>query len=368
MNVYTSDFDKLIREFEVLPQTISETTFLNICRYSGSRFEEICSRILAFYFQPSNEHGLKSLLLSSLLEIITENKYKMPNEQFSIETEAYIEEKYLDILIRGESFAIGIENKIGAEVYNPLDAYAKLIDLNHKNNYKVVLSFRKITKDYELKNIKDNGFIIIYYDVFFRVIKDNLGSYYSNANPKYITFLFDFINTIESMSNNTVINDPQSRFFFDNSEKIENLIDKFHQHTNRVLEIQKEQIAILRNKISEKSGVKWWAYLDWDLGYAEFNNEMPRIGIESNYKASDYDPLKKFEIYITAWTLKDWAFYEKDILEKYSRDKYYLDTKTRNRAYLHMEVIEGNDQDKIIERLHEYYIFLKELVSQKTKK
>lgn len=363
----TSEFDKLIREFGALPQTISETTFMSICKHSGSRFEEICSRILAFYLQPSNEHGLKSLVLSSLLEIITENKYKLHSGQFSVETEAYIDGKYLDILVKGDSFAIGIENKIGAEVYNPLDAYRKLIELSHVNNYKVILSFRKIVKEYELKNIKENEFTIIYYDDLFRVLKNNLGRYYSNANAKYITFLFDFINTIEGMSNNTVINDSQSIFFFDNSEKIEDLIAKFNRHNDKILEMQKNNIAILSDKISEKSGVKWWAWQGWDLGYGEFDNNKPRIGIEASYEISDYDPLKKFRVYITAWNLKDWAFYEGDILKKYSREKYFLDTNTQNRAYLYMESIEDNNQDMIIEKLYEYYIFLKELVDQKTK-
>lgn len=358
------EFDKLIREFEALPKTISEITFMNICKYPGSRFEEICSRILAFYLQPSNEHGLKDLVLSSLLEIITENKYKLHSEQFSVSTEVYIEEKYLDILVKGDSFAIGIENKIGAEVYNPLDIYRKLIELSHSNNYKIILSHRKIEKEYELKKIKENGFKIIYYGDFFRVIKNNLGSYYSNASSKYITFLFDFINTMES---NTVINEPQSKFFFDNAEKIEDLITKFNRHTNDVFEMQKSQIAILCHKISEKSGVKWWIYEGWDLGYGEFDKDKPRIGIESNYETSDYNPLKKFRIYITAWNLKDWAFYEGDILKKYGREKYFLDTNTRNRAYLHMEVIEDDNQDMIVEKLYEYYIFLKELVAEKAK-
>lgn len=364
MNI--SEFDKLIREFEVLPQIVSETTFMNICKHSRSRFEEICSRILAFYLQPLNEHGLKDLLLSSLFEIMgVTNEYKMYNEKLFIETEAYIEGKFLDILVKGDSFALGIENKIGAEVYNPLDVYKKLIELNHKNNYKVVLSVRKIEKKHELKNIERNEFSIIYYNDFFQIVKNNLGNYYSTANSKYITFLFDFINTIENMSRSTVIEDPQSIFFFDNSKKLEELITQFNNHKNRIWDIQKSSIATLRDEISQKTGVKWWAWQDWDLGYNDFDKNKPRIGIESNYETFNYDPLKKFKIFITTWNLKDWSFYEADVLKKYSDEKYKLDTKTRNRAYLHMDVIENNNQELIVEKLDEYYIFLKELVESR---
>jgi hypothetical protein len=365
MNI--TEFDKLIREFEILPKCISETTFMNICKHSRSRFEEICSRILSFYLQPSNEHGLKDLVLSSFFElVVTENPFSFYNEKISVETEAYIEGKFLDILVKGESFTLGIENKIGAELYNDLSVYKKLIEQIHKtNNYKVVLSVRKIEKEYELKKIEENGFLKIYYSDLFRVIKNNIGNYYSNANSKYVTFLFDFINTIENMSKSTIIDDPQSLFFFDNSKKIEELITQFNNHSNRVLDIQKSNIATLKDEISIKSGVTWWVWQGWDLGYAEFDKAMPRIGVESSYETHSYDPLKKFRIFITTWNLQDWNFYEKDVLKKYSRDKFFLDTQTDNRAYLHMGVIEDNNQELIVEKLYEYYSFLKELVETK---
>ena len=366
MNI--SEFDKLIKEFEIRPKYVLETTFMNICKHSGSRFEEICSRILAFYLQPLNEHGLKDLVLSSFFELIANsNQFYAHNEKIYVETEAYIEGKWLDILVKGESFALGIENKIGAEVYNPLHIYKKLIRQSHENNYSAVLSVRKIEKDSELKNIEENGFMILYYNDLFQVIKNNLGRYYSNANAKYVTFLFDFINTIEDMSKSSVIDDPQSLFFFDNSKKIEDLIVQFNNHTNRVLSIQKSNIATLKDEISLKSGVEWWAWQGWDLGYAEFefDNAIPKIGIEASYETHNYDPLKKFRIFITTWNLRDWSFYEKDVLKKYNGENYILDTKTNNRAYLHMPVIENNDQESIIAKLYEYYVFLKELVEEK---
>lgn len=265
-------------------------------------------------------------------------------------------------LVKGESFALGIENKIGAELYNDLSIYKKLIEQTHRtNNYKVVLSVRKIEKEYELKKIEENEFDKIYYSDLFRVIKNKLGSYYSNANSRYVTFLFDFINTIENMSKSTVIDDPQSLFFFDNSKKIEELITEFNGHTNRVLDVQKSSIATLRDEISKKSSVAWWAWQGWGLGYAEFDKTMPRIGVESSYLTHDYDPLKKFQIFITTWNLRDWSFYEEDVLKKYSREKYFSD----NKACLRMDIIEDNNQELIIEKLYEYYTFLRELVESK---
>jgi hypothetical protein len=362
MNI--SEFEKLIKEFEIIPKCISETTFMNICKHSGSRFEEICSRILAFYLQPSNEHGLKDLVLCSFLELVAnENLSCLSNEKISVETETYIEGKFLDILVKGESFTLGIENKIGADLYNDLSIYKKLIEKNHKtNNYKVVLSVRKIEKDYELKKLAKNGFVKIYYNDLFRIIKNNFGNYYSNANSKYVTFLFDFINTVEDMSKSTIINDPQSLFFFDNTKKIEELITQFSNHANRILDLQKSNIATLKDSITLRTGANWWAWQGWGLGYSEFDKSMPRIGIESYYVTHNYNPLQKFKITITTWNLRDWDFYEKDVLNKYSKN--ILD-KSQKRAFLQMDVIEDNNQELILEKLHEYYTSLRELVEIK---
>lgn len=356
--------EKLLNEFEKFPEVVSNTTFMEICRHSKSRFEEICSRVLAFYLQPSNEHGLSDLLLKSLIQTLGKDYTIGWNETIFVDTEVYVDGKSLDILVRGDTFVLGIENKINAEVYNPLDIYGKLINQYNENRYKVVLSMRNIHKEYELINIKSNGFIIVYYEDFFSIVKNNIGNYYPNANQKYITYLFDFITTIENMSKNTTINDPQSVFFFDNAERLENLVSQFNQHKGRVLEIQKRNILVNKELISEKAEVDWWIYQGWDLGYNNFIVDGHKIGIEASYTTQDYDPLKLFKIYITTWNLEDWNFYKEDVLKKYPETEYYLDTKSGGRAYLHMSVIENNDTEKIVLKLSEYYTFLKELVTR----
>lgn len=358
--------EELLNEFEKLPKNVSDTTFMEICRHSKNRFEEICSRILAFYLQPTNEHGMRDLFLKSLFEVIDDDYKNLYNEQIIIETEAHEDRKSLDLLVIGNSFVLGIENKIGSEVYNPLDVYSRLIDRYKKQKaYKILMSVRKVSKKYELNNIENNGFKIVYYEQLFTSIKDNIGEYYINANPKYITFLFDFIQTIENMMRSTKIDDPQSMFFFDNSSAIEKFTEEYNQHKDRVLRVQKNEIVTLKEQISLKTGVQWKAWQDWDLVYEEFDKKKHTIGIESSYLVQDYDPLKCFRIFITTWNLKDWHYYEEDILRKYPKEKYFLDTKSNNRAYLHMDKIEDNNQDLILEKLTEYYNFVKQVVESK---
>jgi hypothetical protein len=61
------EIKNLVDQFSKLPKIVRLPTYLELCRYPSSRFEEICSRLLSFFLKPTNEHGLDDLLLSSLL-------------------------------------------------------------------------------------------------------------------------------------------------------------------------------------------------------------------------------------------------------------------------------------------------------------
>ena len=64
-------FEKLIQEFSKLPKAKTKMpTYLEI---SGQpHFENVCSNILAFYFNTNECHGLKDLVLRSFLESLDE--------------------------------------------------------------------------------------------------------------------------------------------------------------------------------------------------------------------------------------------------------------------------------------------------------
>ena len=49
---------EILDKFKGLPKNYPEPTFLEITHYPKRRFEEICSRILSFYFNPAKEHNL----------------------------------------------------------------------------------------------------------------------------------------------------------------------------------------------------------------------------------------------------------------------------------------------------------------------
>jgi hypothetical protein len=364
-------FKKLLEEFNQTPKIIPQSTYLEICKYPGSRFEEICSRILSFFLKPINEHGLNDLFIRSLLDIIAkERNIRFINRQIQVETEVQTEEgKRLDILILSPDFIIGIENKIYASLYNPLDTYKKLIDTKAKkripeeNIFKVVLSIKRITDQNELKKIKENNFVKIYYSDFFEKLKNNVGYYITQANQKYLTFMYDFIQTIENMEGK--FNNQLFQFFTEHKKSLDEMIRLYNEYNKQILDSQKKRIGEILSKINERTKEEWWAWQGWDLGFNSFNKNtnLPRIGIESSYEFSNQNPLGKFIIYITTWKIKDFEPYENILKEKYP-DNFLEKSPDDNRVYLHLEVIENDNENLILEKLELHYKELKEIVNR----
>ncbi|WP_075556248.1 PD-(D/E)XK nuclease family protein [Parabacteroides timonensis] len=355
-------FSTIIRDFAQLPKKEISPTFMEICKYPYNRFEEICSRVLQFYFNPKAEHGFKALWLVSLLDAIKQTQVYQITDNVNVVTEENANGKRIDLTIISDKFVIGIENKTTADVYNPLNEYTRHIQDAYKDKIQIllVLSIKPITCISAKRTLKVNGFISLTYKELFESVYQNLGNYITNSNQKYLTYMLDFMKTIDNMDNsNTNI---ENDFFFKNKEEIEELIGRFNRYKENILSYQKEQISILEQRISDVTGRKWWVWQGWDLGIS-FNDEEHRIGIESSYEATKDDPCAKFHIYITTWKMKDWFPYKDNVL-KHFPEYIFLDEYNDGRSYLHLPIIEGNDQDKIIEALKKTFETMKMITSK----
>ena len=124
------EYKKLLEDFSKIHIPKREKTFMGICQYPASRFEEICSRVLAFYFNPNEEHGFRDLWFRALNQCIKqEGEYCKPKsirlilEEPTKCAESY-ENKRIDIIIEADNTVYAIENKIGAQLYNDLNVYS----------------------------------------------------------------------------------------------------------------------------------------------------------------------------------------------------------------------------------------------------
>lgn len=357
-------YQKILDDFKNLPKTNLNPTFMDICQMGGDRFEERCSQILRFYLNPNGEHKLKGLILNSFLELLGYTDFSFNRKNVEVLTEEMTDDrKFIDITVISDGFVIAIENKIGANLYNPLDSYVTYIHQTYNNRPKkffVVLSVRRITDTGEIKKMNDNGYQYINYQDLFSNVKKNLGLYVADCDQTYFIFLLDFIRTIEKRYYNS--NSEMKRFFYDNSETIENLIKEFNRFKAERLQYQKENIADIKNRVIQKTNANWWVYDGWDL-CTDFNAEANRLGIESSY--GDYnDPLSDFYIYITVWNKKHFEPYEKTLKETFPDCFIDYNAGEGSRIYLHLPVIKGNDHEEIAQKLTDYYYIIKEITDK----
>lgn len=352
--------DELFAEYKKIPKVSQEPTFLEICRYPRRRFEEICSRILKFYFDPNKEHKLDDLFISSLFELLKVKGVRYDFDQVRVITEDNANGKRIDLVIYSPDFVIGIENKISASIYNPLEQYKERIEEYPINNrYNLILSLHEITKKEELEQIERNFFRAITYFDYFNLIKKNIGRYISSCDQKYLMQLFDFMQTLDNMEKPDLITDKISQFFYANSKEIDKMIELYDKNKNLVLEEQKEKISELKDKISEKTESAWWAWQGWDLGFKFCNESMSEIGIESNFKETESGSLGEFEIFITTWNLSCWKPYQEDVIAEYPENKVKI---KGNRVFMHMDsILYDGDDSVLLNKLSEYHGFLKSL-------
>jgi PD-(D/E)XK nuclease superfamily len=112
-------------EFKKVPGRISRPqTFMEIGGYP--HYENVCSNFLAFFFDPEGPHGLGSLFLDALVGAVgVEGVEEGLGGNVSVEREVFTGAgNRIDLLIKSDSHAVLIENKIFAAVANPFEDYA----------------------------------------------------------------------------------------------------------------------------------------------------------------------------------------------------------------------------------------------------
>jgi hypothetical protein len=346
------DLRKLLKIYEALPKNEYEPTYLDICKYSGRRFEEICSRILAFYFQPKNEHRFNTLFLESLFEIIDNDGYNYLDTAIKVIIEENAEGKRIDILILNDFWTIGIENKIWANVYNPLEKYKERIEQYEKpKNYKIILSLREIKNKDEIKKIEKNGFIVVSYSDLFKLVKNKIGNYIKDGNTKYLVFLYDFIQTLENMKGENIMSKELDVFFSENTDRLEDLFNLYQEFKTKKDKKRLDKLAEIHEKIiDETQDKKWQIWQGYDLWFSKNDHD---IGVESWFVEENNDPTACFTIAFTSWAQKYWSQYGEQLKKLYPAGELEVN---ENKTLLYVfDKISGNNEDEIILKLKECY-------------
>lgn len=364
-------YTKALNEFKSLPKPNLDPTFMDICHMGGDRFEERCSQILRFYFEPNGCHKLRDLLLKSLLEEVSKHNIACDDLVYTYNSTKVITEevtsdnKRIDITIDARNFVIAIENKIFADLYNPLESYTVYINSTYKEKRKiyVVLSVREITGKEELEKIKDNGYIYINYKDFFSTVKKNMGFYSVDCNQTYLTFLLDFIKTIEKKYDNSNMEELK-KFIFSNYSTVKELHDAFDNVINEINNNKYQYLSDIRNEMMVITGNNsWWTgpYQGWLWGIAFKNDQIKIVYWLDNEDCPHTLGAFKYGLQIQREYLQLCLGNERGIRILSELGINTKDIKGNGLVSIDLETIFADDKSQIINRLKSTYDLIKEL-------
>ncbi|MBD2033626.1 PD-(D/E)XK nuclease family protein [Leptolyngbya sp. FACHB-321] len=228
----TDQFHQLLDAFKSLSSPIKDPTFMEIAGYP--HYENVCSNILAFYFQPDAPHGLSDLCLKALMSLASDYE---PQSNVTVEREVVTKAgNRIDILIQSDTHLIAIENKIYHSAVNPFHDYAAF--LQQQRSHRKLTMFLLSLYPVEDQNL--HGFIPIRYADFFSKLRPLMGDYLVGANTKFLISLTDFIETIENLMRGSVMDESMFNLFNERGSEIVALLEEVNKFK-----------AELRKKVSE---------------------------------------------------------------------------------------------------------------------
>ncbi len=295
-----NEITRLLLYFQKIPKPKRARTFLEISGYP--HYENVCSNILQFYLEPNNEHGLKDLVLKSLVQLADKN--------FSVDcsfehVEVYRElqtlaDNRLDLLVTTEKCVIGIENKIFHLLNNDLHDYSMTVKSNCHHNAKtpinIILSLSKLSDQKDIEKAKADDFINITYEDLFTAIRKDIGNYLSDSNTPYLIYLTDFMKSIQNLKPTTMENKVLWKFFNDNSEIVQELTDQYSKYKDILFTKAWRLKDFLQEEKSAPQAIKQWI---WDGR----NEGEAYVSLLYDYKISDYEISVETTITIKGWTI-----------------------------------------------------------------
>jgi hypothetical protein len=212
---------KLLLAFGRLPETKRSPTFMEVSGYP--HYENVCSNILKFFFDPAAEHGLGDLLVVAFLRMAGVVETPNTHNIRVLTRQSTDAGNSIDLIIDSEAFTIGIENKIFHWLANDLEDYGGHIDRLGTEKpivIKAVLGLHLINSKSPLKG----GFVSYSYGQFWQQVRQLLGHYLSKADPKWVSYLLDLIATTTNLAGQNMELQKTDQFFIEHNEVLEKMI------------------------------------------------------------------------------------------------------------------------------------------------
>ena len=283
LNIFKQVLSEASELYSKIP--VRKKTFMDVSGYP--HYENVCSNILAFYFNTIEEHNMNNLVINSLIKVLKNNNINIEpikeNDIVKVSREyTTLNGNRIDIVLENDDFVIGIENKLDATVYNDLTDYANTINSINKKSVKILLSLHDNSKI-----CKNTEFINITYSELCNQLNIDLLNYQDNNNKWYI-FIKEFIKNLENYEGESEMEEEILNWLKENKKELEEL-NEIKQIAMKSMDRKEEE---LKNLLEEKLNVdfiKIWkgntemgCYIDSPKKYhvdATLNPEGWKIGL-----------------------------------------------------------------------------------------
>ncbi|CAA9457341.1 MAG: hypothetical protein AVDCRST_MAG14-1816 [uncultured Rubrobacteraceae bacterium] len=221
-------------------------TFMEIAGYP--HYENVCSNFLRFFFDPEGPHGLGSLFLDALLNSVNiAGGVEGFGGNVSVEREVVTEAgNRIDLLIKSDSHALLIENKIFAAIANPFEDYAVYLDslknesgVGYDKKTKILLTL------YPSREGAEWDFVNLIYADFASAVRSKLGHHVSKADTRYLTLMLDFLNTLESLEEGTRMNQEFVKLLGKREGEVEEFLTALSEFRSELREKVKQLGALI---------------------------------------------------------------------------------------------------------------------------
>jgi hypothetical protein len=312
-------------------------TFLQIAGFP--HYENVCSNILKFYFDPANKiHGLNDLLLKSLFQLIPGAAELSTNEHIEVKREITTTTGRIDLVINATTWVVAIENKVKHLLNNDLNEYSTFLNSKYPNKkiFKIVLSIRE-----EVPAPK-SGFINITYDKYIKSIEENDKTELYHRTSDYGIFFRHFILSVKHFYQSIYMTTEEITFLIKNEDNIA-AVNELERRLN--LYIRERAYNILR-AITCDSKIEKGVYDNYDLYFVYSDGKL-------EYKIDC--PIEKTGIYITLCTHRNNEA-DLDTLKMVDifKDKNISDYRIEGKLILDGPIDFFISDDELVEKLNSY--------------
>ncbi len=235
MGYSLSELQEVLEKFSGIEYERRPANFFEIINGNQSHHEKYVSNALAFFLDSSESHGLGTLVLDALLETANAQNSVVVEGDYYVEREKSVDcggrgKGYIDIFVSDSNscidggkevggWAIAIENKVRAPVYNPLKCYcAQARKCVGKDNNPVCILLTLTERELD----ESRGFHNVTYERLAERVKSKL-NLFDHTPSKYTYLLVEFFEHLGTLKRGGSMDRELVNFLCKNWTKVSEL-------------------------------------------------------------------------------------------------------------------------------------------------